>query len=71
MHIMGYFKKELSHDEKSELLETINQYHEQLVPLLVPLTLLKHYVKKYDQAYLKQQVYLAPHPAELMLRNHV
>jgi uncharacterized protein YbgA (DUF1722 family) len=71
MHIMGYFKKELSHDEKSELLETIGQYHDQLVPLLVPLTLLKHYVKKYDQAYLKQQVYLAPHPAELMLRNHV
>ena len=71
MHIMGYFKKELSHDEKSELLETIGQYHDQLVPLLVPLTLLKHYVKKYDQPYLKQQLYLAPHPAELMLRNHV
>jgi uncharacterized protein YbgA (DUF1722 family)/uncharacterized protein YbbK (DUF523 family) len=71
MHIMGYFKKVLSHDEKSELLETIGQYHDQLVPLLVPLTLLKHYVKKYDQTYLKQQVYLAPHPAELMLRNHV
>jgi uncharacterized protein YbgA (DUF1722 family)/uncharacterized protein YbbK (DUF523 family) len=71
MHIMGYFKKELSPDEKSELLETIGQYHDQLVPLLVPLTLLKHYVNKYDRAYLKQQVYLAPHPAELMLRNHV
>jgi uncharacterized protein YbgA (DUF1722 family)/uncharacterized protein YbbK (DUF523 family) len=71
MHIMGYFKKELSHDEKTELLEIIGQYHDQLVPLLVPLTLLKHYVKKYDQPYLKQQVYLAPHPAELMLRNHV
>ncbi|MBL0225037.1 MAG: DUF523 and DUF1722 domain-containing protein [Geobacteraceae bacterium] len=71
MHIMGYFKKELSHDEKSELLETIAQYHDQLVPLLVPLTLLKHYVKKYRQAYLMQQIYLAPHPAELMLRNHV
>jgi len=71
MHIMGYFKKELGHDEKSELLETIGQYHDQVVPLLVPLTLLKHYVKKYDQPYLKHQVYLAPHPAELMLRNHV
>jgi uncharacterized protein YbgA (DUF1722 family) len=39
--------------------------------MLVPLTLLKHYVKKYDQPYLKQQLYLAPHPVELMLRNHV
>jgi uncharacterized protein YbgA (DUF1722 family)/uncharacterized protein YbbK (DUF523 family) len=71
MHIMGYFKKELSSAEKSELLETIEQYHAQLVPLLVPLTLLKHYVNKYAQSYLKQQVYLSPHPAELMLRNHV
>ena len=71
MHIMGYFKRELSPVEKSELLETIALYHDRLVPLLVPLTLLKHYVTKYDQPYLKQQVYLAPHPAELMLRNHV
>ena len=71
MHIMGYFKKELTHSEKEELLGIIDQYHEQLVPLLVPLTLLKHYVTKYDQSYLKQQLYLSPHPAELMLRNHV
>jgi uncharacterized protein YbgA (DUF1722 family)/uncharacterized protein YbbK (DUF523 family) len=71
MHIMGYFKKQLDSAEKEELLETINQYHDQLVPLLVPLTLLKHYVRKFDQAYLKQQLYLLPHPTELMLRNHV
>ena len=71
MHIMGYFKKELSPVEKSELLEAVTQYHDRLVPLLVPLTLLKHYVTKYDKACLRQQVYLAPHPAELMLRNHV
>jgi uncharacterized protein YbgA (DUF1722 family)/uncharacterized protein YbbK (DUF523 family) len=70
MHIMGYFKKELGPAEKTELLETIRQYHHQQVPLLVPLTLLKHYVKLYDQPYLKRQVYLAPHPAELMLRYH-
>lgn len=42
-----------------------------LVPLIVPLPLLKHYVSKYGQRYLQQQYYLAPHPAELMLRNHV
>jgi uncharacterized protein YbgA (DUF1722 family) len=71
MHIMGYFKKALDPTEKAELLEVINQYHNHLVPLLVPLTLLKHYVSKYDQSYLKKQVYLSPHPAELMLRNHV
>jgi uncharacterized protein YbgA (DUF1722 family)/uncharacterized protein YbbK (DUF523 family) len=71
MHIMGYFKKILSPCEKEELLEIIRQFHSQLVPLLVPLTLLKHYVSKYDQSYLKQQVYLSPQPAEQMLRNHV
>jgi uncharacterized protein YbgA (DUF1722 family) len=70
-HIMGYFKRQLSHDEKQELKEVIDQYHQQLLPLIVPLTLLKHYVNKYDQQYLKGQIYLSPHPAQLMLRNHV
>jgi len=70
-HMMGYFKKQLSPGEKAELLEVIDQYHEGLVPLLVPLTLLKHYVRKYEEQYLHGQVYLSPHPAQLMLRNHV
>jgi uncharacterized protein YbgA (DUF1722 family)/uncharacterized protein YbbK (DUF523 family) len=70
-HIMGYFKKELTAGEKAELLEVIGQYHARLLPLIVPITLLKHYVAKYDQPYLKEQLYLSPHPAELMLRNHV
>ena len=69
-HMMGYFKKQLSADEKHELLETFNQYREGYIPLIVPLTLIKHYVRKYDQPYLKQQVYLNPHPIELKLRNH-
>lgn len=70
-HIMGYFKKDLTADEKSELLEVIESYHKELVPLIVPITLLKHYVRKYNQAYLKDQLYLNPHPFELSLRNHV
>jgi uncharacterized protein YbgA (DUF1722 family) len=69
-HMMGYFKKRLSSEEKAELLEVIGQYHEGLTPLLVPLTLLRHYVRKYDQQYLQGQVYLSPHPTQLMLRNH-
>jgi uncharacterized protein YbgA (DUF1722 family) len=71
MHILGYFKKQLSSAEKEELLAVIIRYHNHLVPLVVPLTLLQHYVGKYDKLYLQKQVYLAPHPAELMLRNHV
>ena len=69
-HMMGYFKKQLSADEKRELLETIDQYRGEYIPLIVPVTLIKHYVRKYDQHYLKQQLYLNPHPIELKLRNH-
>lgn len=70
-HIMGYFKKVLSSDEKQELDECFRRYHDGFVPLIVPLTLLNHYVRKYQDVYLSDQVYLNPHPAELMLRNHV
>jgi len=70
-HIMGYFKKELSQDEKEELAEVIRQYHGEQVPLIVPLSLIKHYVRKYQEPYLMNQYYLNPHPGELMLRNHV
>ncbi len=70
-HIMGYFKNDLSADEKRELLEVIDRYRRELVPLIVPVTLLNHYVRKYGQDYLAQQTYLNPHPVELKLRNHV
>lgn len=70
-HAMGYFRKVLSADEKQEMLETLTLYQDSVVPLVVPITLLKHYVRKYDQPYLRQQLYLTPHPLELQLRNHV
>ncbi len=70
-HIMGYFKKELTADEKQELLETIDLYRKELVPLIVPITLVNHYVRKYNEPYLSRQYYLNPHPVELKLRNHV
>ncbi|HEY7746996.1 MAG TPA: DUF523 and DUF1722 domain-containing protein [Desulfuromonadales bacterium] len=70
-HLLGYFKKQLTADEKQELLETIDHYRQGHVPLIVPITLVNHYVRKYEQPYLRQQVYLRPHPLELQLRNHV
>jgi uncharacterized protein YbgA (DUF1722 family)/uncharacterized protein YbbK (DUF523 family) len=70
-HLLGYFKKDLSGDEKQELLEIIDSYRLGNVPLIVPVTLINHYVRKYDQAYLRGQFYLNPHPVELQLRNHV
>ncbi len=70
-HILGYFKERLSAHEKAELLGVIGDYHQELTPLVVPLTLIKHYVKIFDVSYIRDQVYLNPHPKELMLRNHV
>ena len=70
-HLMGYFKKDLSADEKQELLELIDHYRQGYLPLIVPVTVINHYVRKYHQAYLKEQFYLHPHPLELQLRNHV
>ena len=71
MHMMGYFKEQLSPDEKQELLEIVDLYRQEYLPLVVPITLMNHYVRKYNQPYLKQQIYLNPHPMELQLRNHV
>jgi len=70
-HMMGYFKKQLSPDEKQELLDVIFDYKNGMTPLIVPVTLFNHYVRKYDEVYLKQQTYLNPHPTALKLRNHV
>ncbi len=69
-HIMGYFKDQLSSDEKQELLETFDQFRAGYVPLLIPVTLLNHHIRKYDQQYLGQQTYLNPHPIELKLRTY-
>ena len=70
-HMLGYFKDRLSAQEKAELLIVMDDYHRGLTPLIVPLTLIKHYVQIFDVGYLRDQVYLNPHPKELMLRNHV
>ncbi len=71
MHMAGYFKNQLSSAEKAELLEIIELYRKGLIPLIAPLTLVNHYVRKYNQPYLTDQYYLNPHPIELQLRNHV
>ena len=70
-HIAGHFKRELTREEKAELQEVIGEYHQRLVPLIVPVTLPRHYVRKYGRDYLLKQVYLSSTPQELMLRNHV
>lgn len=70
-HMLGYFKKSLDGDAKTEMLSLIDDHREGRVPLIVPVTLMKHHVRRVQVAYLANQVYLDPHPRELSLRNHV
>jgi uncharacterized protein YbgA (DUF1722 family)/uncharacterized protein YbbK (DUF523 family) len=70
-HMAGYFKDRLDRDSKAELLSAIEDYRRDLVPLIVPITLVRHHVRVHEVSYLAGQLYLEPHPKELMLRNHV
>jgi uncharacterized protein YbgA (DUF1722 family)/uncharacterized protein YbbK (DUF523 family) len=70
-HMAGYFKKTLDAGSQEELRARIEDYRQGLVPLIVPLTLLRHHVRQQAIEYLAGQLYLSPHPKELMLRNHV
>ncbi|WP_041523269.1 YbgA family protein [Gilvimarinus agarilyticus] len=69
MHLRGYLKNTTSADEKAEIGELIEHYRSGMVPLVVPLTLLKHHLRKVDDPYLQQQTFWSPHPETLGLRN--
>ncbi len=70
-HILGYFKKKLDVADKEECVQSIEDYRQGYVPLVVPLTLLKHHLRRHPVAWLMEQVYFNPYPAELMLRNKI
>jgi uncharacterized protein YbgA (DUF1722 family) len=68
-HLLGYLKNQLDSEDKAEMLEVIEHYRDGIVPLIVPITLLKHHFRRHPHEYIERQVYLSPHPHELMLRN--
>jgi uncharacterized protein YbgA (DUF1722 family)/uncharacterized protein YbbK (DUF523 family) len=68
-HLSGYLKRALSAPEKQELQHLIEQYRLGIVPLVVPMTLLKHHFRRHPDAYIEHQVYMQPHPEDLSLRN--
>jgi uncharacterized protein YbgA (DUF1722 family)/uncharacterized protein YbbK (DUF523 family) len=70
-HIQGYLKKELTADNKAELLEIIERYANGEIPLIVPLTLLKHHFRQFKDAYIDQSYYMTPYPDELKLINQL
>ncbi|MBV7572795.1 DUF523 and DUF1722 domain-containing protein [Pseudomonas sp. PDM32] len=70
-HLSGYLKQAISREDKQEVQQLISQYHQGIVPLVVPLTLLKHHFRQHPDPYIAQQVYLQPHPENLSLRNAI
>ena len=68
-HLSGYLKRALSPAEKQEMQQLIGQYRDGIVPLVVPLTLLKHHFRRHADRYIAEQAYLQPHPEPLSLRN--
>ncbi|ABA56920.1 YbgA family protein [Nitrosococcus oceani] len=69
MHLLGFLRAQLDKADRAELLESMESYRLGLVPLIVPMTLLKHHFRRHPNPYVNQQYYLNPHPPELMLRN--
>ncbi len=70
-HMAGHLKDLIGPEDRKDLAGMIEDYRRGFVPLVVPLTLLRHLVRRHGVSYLQGQVYLDPHPKELMLRNHV
>ncbi|GGK07474.1 YbgA family protein [Pseudomonas matsuisoli] len=70
-HLSGYLKRVLDADEREEMQDVIAQYREGIVPLIVPMTLLKHHFRRHPDPYVANQAYLQPHPEPLSLRNAI
>jgi len=70
-HLLGFLKENLDKTDREEMVETIAQYRQGLLPLIVPITLIRHHFRRHPDPYVLRQYYLSPHPKELMLRNSI
>ena len=70
-HIQGYLKNDLDAGDKEELRATIENYQKFLLPLIVPITLMRHHFRRHPKGYIENSFYLKPHPGEMMLLNHI
>jgi uncharacterized protein YbgA (DUF1722 family)/uncharacterized protein YbbK (DUF523 family) len=71
MHVMGFLKNKIDGDDKQELIEVMDNYRHGKVPLIVPITLMRHHLRRYPDEYINSQYYMGPYPEELMLRNMI
>ena len=68
-HILGYLRKHVDAARRADLVDVIDDYRRGIVPLIVPVTLLQHHFRSNPHPWISRQVYMNPHPRELMLRN--
>lgn len=71
MHVMGFLKNKIDTDDKQELIEILDDYRHGKIPLVVPITLMKHHLRRFPDEYISNQYYMSPYPEELMLRNSI
>jgi uncharacterized protein YbgA (DUF1722 family) len=71
LHLYGYFKKEINKDEKTEILDSLEEFKNELIPLIAVIKILNLYIKRFDIEYLKTQKFLNPYPKELALRSKI
>lgn len=71
MHVMGFLKDRIDSDDKQEMIEVMDNYRRGRVPLIVPVTLMRHHLRRFPDEYISSQYYMAPYPEELMLRNMI
>ncbi|WP_419769530.1 MAG: YbgA family protein [Candidatus Marinarcus sp.] len=71
LHLYGYFKKEISKEEKCEILETLEEFKKEQIPLIAVIKVLNLYITRFDITYLKTQKFLNPYPKELALRSKI
>lgn len=69
-HMAGYVSKALDSGDRQELKQALEDYRQNRSPLVAPLTLIRHHVRRLNVETLDGQTYLNPHPSELLLRNH-
>ena len=71
MHLLGHMKKMLTREDKKELLSVFEAYRNPHLPLITPITLLRHHVRSIARPYLSRQHYLEPYPEDLALRSFI
>lgn len=71
LHIFGYFKKLITSEEKQDLLEAIEDFKNELIPLIAVIKLLNIYANRFSLEYLQKQKFLNPYPKELALRSNI